>query len=178
MDYLNVKKVLWIPRGVFHDETTGHVDNIACFLCPGVIALTWTDDKSDPQYEISAEAYDYLMSTTDTHGRHFEIHKLHQPNPILITPEEANGVDAVEGSLPREAGDRTAASYVNFYTCNKGAIVPTFDDPHDQEALRTLQRLMPDRKVIGVPAREILLGGGNIHCITQQQSSGRIVISK
>jgi agmatine deiminase len=154
------------------------VDNIACFLRPGVIALTWTDDKSDPQHEISAEAYDYLMSTVDARGRRFEIHKLHQPNPILISSEEADGVDAVEGSLPRQAGDRMAASYVNFYSCNKGAIVPTFDDPHDQEAVQTLQRLMPDRKVVGVPAREILLGGGNIHCITQQQPSGKIVISK
>ena len=175
MNYLNVEKVLWIPRGVFHDETTGHVDNIACFLRPGVIALTWTDDKSDPQYEISAEAYDFLMSTTDAHGRRFEIHKIHQPNPILISPEEANGVDAVEGSLPREAGERMAASYVNFYISNGGAIVPTFDDPHDQDALKTLQRLMPDRKVVGVSAREVLLGGGNIHCITQQQPGGRNV---
>jgi agmatine deiminase len=171
-DYLNVDKILWIPRGVFHDETTGHVDNIVCFLRPGVVALTWTDDKSDPQYEISAEAYDYLVSNSDAKGRRIEIHKIHQPNPILITPEEADGVDAVEGSLPREAGDRMAASYVNFYFCNGGAVVPTFNDPHDQAALATLQSLLPDHKVVGVPAREVLLGGGNIHCITQQQPKG------
>jgi agmatine deiminase len=171
-EYLNVKKVLWIPRGVFHDETTGHVDNIACFIRPGVITLTWTDDKSDPQYEISAEAYDFLRSSTDAQGRHFEVHKIHQPDPILITAQEAEGVDAVEGSLPREAGDRMAASYVNFYTCNGGAVVPTFNDRHDQAALDTLQQLMPDRKLVGVFAREILLGGGNIHCITQQQPVG------
>ncbi len=168
-EYLNVEKVLWIPRGVFHDETTGHVDNLACYLRPGVIALTWTDDKSDPQYERSAEAYDYLMSQTDAKGRRLEVHKIHQPEPILIQPEEAEGVDSVNGTLPREAGDRMAASYINFYFCNGGAIVPTFGDPRDAEALATLQRLLPDRKVVGVPAREILLGGGNIHCITQQQ---------
>ena len=168
-DSLNVNKILWIPRGVFHDETSGHVDNIACFLRPGTLALTWTDDKSDPQYERSVEAYDFLMSNTDAQGRRFEIYKIHQPDPILITSEEAEGVDAVEGSLPRETGDRMAASYVNFYLCNGGAIVPTFNDPHDQVALDILQNLMPDRNVIGVPAREVLLGGGNIHCITQQQ---------
>jgi agmatine deiminase len=171
-DYLNVEKVLWIPRGVYHDETTGHVDNIACFLQPGVIALTWTDDRSDPQYEISADAYEYLMSSKDARGRSFEIHKLHQPNPIYITTEEADGVDAVDGSLPRQAGDRMAASYVNFYFCNGGAVVPTFNDPHDKAALDTLQRLLPNRKIVGIPAREILLGGGNIHCITQQQPRG------
>ncbi|NJD58573.1 MAG: agmatine deiminase [Anaerolineales bacterium] len=168
-EYLNVEKVLWIPRGVFHDETTGHVDNIACFLQPGEIALTWTDDKSDPQYERSAEAYDYLMSNRDARGRRFEVHKLHQPDPIFITPEEADGVDAVDGSLPREAGDRMAASYVNFYFCNGAAIVPTFGDRHDKAALDALQTWMPERKIVGIPAREILLGGGNIHCITQQQ---------
>lgn len=171
-EYLNVEKVLWIPRGVYNDETTGHVDNLACFLRPGEIALTWTDDRSDPQYERSAEAYDFLLSQTDARGRRFKVHKIHQPNPILITPEEAEGVDAVEGTLPREAGDRMAASYINFYFCNGGAVVPTFDDPHDALALETLQKLLPERKVVGVPAREILLGGGNIHCITQQQPRG------
>lgn len=168
-NYLNVDKVLWVPRGVFHDETTGHVDNILCYLRPGVVALTWTDDKSDPQYERSAEAYDYLMSQPDAKGRKLEVHKIHQPNPILIQPEEAEGVDAVNGTLPREAGDRMAASYINFYLCNGGAVIPAFGDPHDAEALKTLQKLLPDRRVVSVPAREILLGGGNIHCITQQQ---------
>ena len=153
----------------YHDETTGHVDNLACFLQPGVVALTWTDDRSDPQYECSAQAYDYLMSATDSRGRRLEVHKIHQPDPILIQLEEAEGVDAVDGTLPRQAGDRMAASYINFYLCNGGAIVPVFDDPHDTAALQTLQALLPDRKVVGLPAREILLGGGNIHCITQQQ---------
>jgi agmatine deiminase len=62
-----------------------------------------------------------------------------------------------------------AASYINFYLCNGGMVVPVFDDPHDALALQTLQNLLPERKIAGVPAREILLGGGNIHCITQQQ---------
>jgi agmatine deiminase len=66
-----------------------------------------------------------------------------------------------------------AATYVNFYLCNRGAIVPTFEDQHDQFALETLQKLLPHRKVVGVLAREILLGGGNIHCITQQQPRGK-----
>jgi len=172
-EYLNVEKILWIPRGVYNDETSGHVDNMACFLYPGTIALTWTDDKNDPQYERSNEAYDYIMSETDARGRKFTIHRIHQPNPIYIQPEEAQGVDKVEGTLPRQPGDRLAASYINFYFCNGGVVVPIFNDPHDVEALQTLQRLLPERQVVGVPAREILLGGGNIHCITQQQPQGR-----
>lgn len=168
-DYLNVNHFIWLNRGVYHDETNGHVDNICCFIRPGVVALTWTDDKADPQYEISQENYEILQAATDARGRKLEIHKIHQPNPILITEEESQGVDAVDGTLPREAGDRMAASYVNFYLCNGGAVVPTFNDPHDAPALDALQKLLPERKVVGVPAREILLGGGNIHCITQQQ---------
>jgi agmatine deiminase len=167
--YLGVEKVLWIPRGVFNDETSGHVDNLACFIRPAEIALTWTDDKSDPQYERSAEALEFLASQTDSKGRRLSIHKIHQPGPLFITREEAAGVDALEGTQPRRAGDRMAGSYINFYFCNGGAVVPTFDDPHDAAALDTLQNLLPDRRVVGVPAREILLGGGNIHCITQQQ---------
>jgi agmatine deiminase len=173
-EYLNVEKVLWIPRGVFNDETSGHVDNIACFIHPGEIALTWTDDQSDPQFERSAEAYDYLMSVTDAHDRRLLIHKIHQPDPILLTQEEADGIVLSEGTLPRNAGDRMAASYVNFYFCNGAAIIPTFGDRHDRLALDSYQKLMPDRKIVGVPSREILLGGGNIHCITQQEP-GNIV---
>lgn len=171
--YLNIKKFIWLNRGVYNDETNGHVDNICCFIRPGVVALTWTDDKSDPQYEISQENFEILQSVTDAKGRKLEIHKVHQPNPILITKEESEGVDAIEGTLPREEGDRMAASYINFYMCNGGAVVPTFGDPHDKPALEQLQKLMPERKVVSVPAREILLGGGNVHCITQQQPAAK-----
>jgi len=167
--YLNVEKILWIPRGVYHDETTGHVDNLACFLRPAEIALSWTDDKNDPQYDISNEAYDYLMSVTDAKGRKLAVHKIHQPNPILIAPGEAEGVDAVDGTLPRNSGDRLAASYINFYFCNGGVVMPVFHDPHDIATLEMLQKLLPERRIAAVPAREVLLGGGNIHCITQQE---------
>ena len=172
-EYLHVDKIIWLSRGVYNDETNGHVDNICCFIRPGVVALTWTDDQNDPQYEISMDAYQRLSSETDACGRKLEIHKIYQPGPIYITKEESEGVDAVEGTLPREEGDRLAGSYVNFYIANGGVIVPVFDDPHDAADLAIYQKLFPDRKVVGVPAREILLCGGNIHCITQQQPLGK-----
>ncbi len=167
--YLGVNKILWLNRGIFNDETNGHVDNICCFIKPGVVALAWTDDKSDPQYDISAENLEILNSVTDAKGRKLEVHKVHLPDPIHITAEESRGVLTMEGTLPRQAGDRLAASYINFYFCNGGVIVPSFNDPRDAQALEQLQKLIPDRKVVGVYAREILLGGGNIHCITQQR---------
>jgi agmatine deiminase len=168
-EYTGADKIIWLGQGVFNDETNGHVDNLCCYLRPGEVALTWTEDKSDPQYDISTDAYKRLISAVDARDRKLTVHKIHQPAPVLISREEADGVIPVEGTLPREAGARMAASYINFYICNHGVIVPTFGDPHDQAALETLTQLMPDHKVVGIPAREILIGGGNIHCITQQQ---------
>ena len=174
VDYLNVEKVIWLRRGVFLDETNGHVDNICSFVRPGVVVLSWTDDPTDPQYEISAENLEILSQAVDARGRRLEVHKIHQPGPITISEAESEGVDAVEGTLPRQPGDRLAGSYINFYLVNGGVIAPTFDDPHDAPALQTLQELFPERQVVGVPAREILLGGGNIHCITQQIPKGAV----
>lgn len=165
---LNVQKVLWIPNGIYNDETNGHVDNICNYVRPGVVVLAWTDDESDPQYAISKAAYDYLSSVTDAKGRKLEIHKLYVPKPILITKEESEGVDAIDGTLPRQEGDRLAASYANYYTGNGFVALPIFNDPNDKKAVDLLQALYPDRDIIPIYAREILLGGGNIHCITQQ----------
>ena len=167
-DYLNCSKVLWVPKGIYNDETNGHIDNICNFVKPGVVVLAWTDDENDPQYEISKAAYDYLSSETDAKGRKLEIHKLYVPSPVLITKEESLGVDAIDGTLPRQEGDRLAASYANYYTGNGFVALPVFNDPNDQKAIELLASLYPDRDIVPIYAREILLGGGNIHCITQQ----------
>lgn len=168
-DYLAVDRFIWLPRGCYNDETDGHVDNICCFVRPGVVALNWTEDRDDPQYQLSNEALEALSGVSDARDRKLEIHKIHQPEPITITREECAGVDRVEGTLPRQEGDRMAASYINFYIANGAIVAPFFDDPADKPALQKLRELFPHRRMVGIPAREILLGGGNIHCITQQQ---------
>lgn len=172
-EYLNLEKIIWIPFGIYNDETNGHVDNILHYVAPGKVVLAWTDDKEDPQYDICQKAYDILSTETDAKGRKLEIVKLYLPANVLITQEESEGVDSVDGTLPREEGDRLAASYANFYIANGGILVPAFDDPNDQKAVETLQSVFPERKVVSIYAREILLGGGNIHCITQQQPSAK-----
>jgi agmatine deiminase len=88
------------------------------------------------------------------------------------TEDEAWGVDTAEGSIPRRAGDKTAASYLNFLIVNGGVILPAFGDPNDAVARAKLEELFPERRVVTVPGREIVLGGGNVHCITQQQPRG------
>jgi agmatine deiminase len=170
--YLNVQTIIWLGQGVYNDETDGHVDNLCCFVRPGEVALTWTEDSGDPQHEISSDALKRLERARDARGRRLEVHKIHQPAPVTISREECEGVDRVEGTLPRREGDRLAASYINFYIANGGVVAPRFGDPRDGEALETLAGLFPNRRIVGVYAREILLGGGNIHCITQQQPAG------
>ena len=87
------------------------------------VVLTWTDDRSDPQYEISRDAYERLMQARDARGRRFKVHKLHQPSPLAMTRQEAEGVDAAEGTQPRDADSRLAASYVNFYLGTKRVVI-------------------------------------------------------
>jgi agmatine deiminase len=170
--YLGAEKVVWLGAGVFEDETDGHVDNLACFARPGVVLLTWTGDEDDPQHAISRDARERLENATDARGRSFDVVLLPSPGPLQISAEEAEGVDAAEGTQPRRAGDRMAASYVNFYLANSRIVYPLLDPRHDEGAADILGRTFPEREVVGVPAREILLGGGNIHCITQQVPRG------
>jgi agmatine deiminase len=167
--YLNVQKIIWLQDGVFEDETKGHVDNLCCFVRPGVVALTWTNDEADPQHAISQAAFEQLSRERDALERPLQVIKIHQPTPMTITPAEAAGIVPMPGSQARTAQQRLAGSYINYYVANGGVIVPQFHDQHDTAARETIQALFPDRKVVGIYAREILLGGGNIHCITQQQ---------
>jgi agmatine deiminase len=166
--YLGVDVIIWLGKGVHRDETDGHVDNLCAFTRPGELVLTWTDDRRDPQYEVSRDAHERLMQARDARGRRLKVHKLVQPGPLYMTKAEASGVDAAGGSQPREAGARLAGSYVNFYPGTRRVVVPLLDAKRDGAALRKLKALFPRREVVGVAAREILLGGGNIHCITQQ----------
>ncbi len=172
MEYLGVEKVIWFRRGLFMDETNGHVDNLFCFVTPGEVLLAWTDDKENPQYEVVQDCYRVLLESTDAKGRHFGIHKIPLPNPLRISAEEADGLDWVQGSLERKAGDLLAASYVNLYISNGSVIYPTFNDPADQIAQQILENCFPRRKIIGVYSRELFLGGGGIHSITLHQPSG------
>lgn len=172
-DYLGVSHVIWIAEGVPHDETDGHVDNLVCFVKPGVVLLTWCDDPADAHYAISRAAEAALKGARDAKGRDLVIEKIPMPTPMFYTQDEADGVDATASGMNRRAGERLAASYVNFYIANGAIIAPAFGVETDAAARAVLARLFPEREIVMIPAREILLGGGNIHCITQQQPAAR-----
>lgn len=171
--YLGARTVIWLGQGLVNDETDGHVDELACFVRPGVVALAWTDRRRDPQHARSRDAWERLKDATDARGRRLEVVRLPLPGPLRMTRREARGLIASESAWPRRPGERLAASYVNFYLSNGGLVMPLLDPRTDAAAARRLKSLFPDRRVVGVPTREVLLGGGNIHCITQQIPAAR-----
>lgn len=168
-DFLGVDKVIWLPYGIYEDETNEHVDNVAAFVGTAKVVLAWTDDESDPQYAMSAANLKVLEAETDAKGRPLTIYKMPIPDKTqVIEEEDLLGYRFAQGEDERTLGERLAASYVNFYVTNDAVLVPQFDDPQDKPARDLLQELFPHRRIVGIPARDILLGGGNIHCITQQ----------
>jgi agmatine deiminase len=170
---LGVQLVIWLPVGLDADEdTNGHVDNFCCFVAPGHVVLAWTDDEENEaeNYRRCRSALQVLSNTKDAHGRDLQVHKIPIPAPPLVyTEEEALSLRGPDSAVvTRQPGEKMAGSYVNFYISNKAVVVPQFGVPTDALAIQVLERLFPSRKIVGVRSREILLGGGNIHCITQQ----------
>lgn len=150
---LGVEKVIWLNKGLFGDDTDGHVDNSACFARPGEVIMLSCNDVSDPNYEIFMENLDILNNSTDTKGRAFKVHLIEQPKPI-----EYQGV-------------RQTHSYLNFYFVNDGIILPVFGGESsdlDEKARKSLEMIFPDRKIVTVDGSIVALGGGNVHCLTQQ----------
>ena len=170
--FLGIEKVLWLPRGIYMDETNEHVDNVCSFIRPGEVVLAWTDNENDPQYELSKADLDYLMNETDAKGRKIKVHKLPIPDvPVCCSQEDIDNYIFEPGEDEREVGERLVASYVNFYFANGRALVPQFGGDNtesDKRAVKILEELLPETEIVPIDARSILLGGGNIHCITQQ----------
>lgn len=170
--YLGGEKVLWLPRGIFNDETNEHVDNVCAFLRAGEVCLAWTDNESDPQYPLSAACLKYLEGETDARGRRLTIRRLPIPDiPVTVTAEDMDGYEFEDGEDMREVGERLAASYVNFYFTNGAVLLPQFggeNEESDKRAVRLMSEWLPERRIVPIDACRIIRGGGNIHCITQQ----------
>ncbi len=150
-DYLGATNVLWLGRGIAGDDTHGHVDDLARFVNPTTAVMVVESDRSDANYEPLQENLARLREMKDENGRPLRIETLPMPKPVWFD------------------GQRLPASYANFYIANKIVLVPTFSDPADRAALNTLAALFPEREVIGIAARDLVLGLGTLHCMTQQQ---------
>lgn len=173
-DYLNVEKVIWVKDGIDPEETNGHIDDVACYIAPGEVACIYTEDTENPFYETAKEAYEMLCASTDAKGRTLNVHKVCLPKkPTYLTQAACDTIDMDEAAEPRVSDEPCIASYMNFLIVNGAVIVPQYGDENDALALKEIQALFPDRKAIGVRSEEVVFGGGNIHCITQQQPAGK-----
>ena len=150
-EYLGVERIHWLGRGLVGDDTHGHIDDIARFVAERTIVAARAPEPPDPNHDALAENLDRLRAATGPDGAPFEIVELPMPAPIAY------------------GGQRVPASYLNFYLANGTVLVPTFNDPHDREALATLARLFPDREVRGIHAGDLIWGLGTLHCLTQQE---------
>jgi lysine decarboxylase len=168
--YCGVRKVIWVPHGIYKDETDEHIDNMVAFVKPGEVVMAWTERKSDPQYRYCQGTYKALEEAVDAKGRKLTIHKLPLPNkPLFETEEEAKGLVSTSDTLVKRAtGNRLAASYINFYQGKDFIVMPAFGIPEDETAFNILSKLYPHKTIHQINTRETLLGGGNIHCITMQ----------
>jgi agmatine deiminase len=149
---LGAKKVLWLGDGLMGDHTDGHVDNLARFVAPGVVACPRAQGRDDPNADVYDAAADALSEMADASGARLEVVRIASP-----------------GRIQDEDGEVVAASHMNFLIANRAVIAPVYDEAAGELALEALRRLFPTRKVIGLPSRAILTGGGSFHCITQQE---------
>ena len=177
-DYLGVEKVIWVKEGIDPEETNGHIDDVATFIAPGVMACIWTDDPEYPFYEQCHAAYETLSNAVDAKGRKMKVYKLCMPvNPLFMDQASCDTIDADENAEPRVADEPLIASYMNYLVTNHGVIVPQYGDENDQLAVDTLQKIYDEvwgegvYKCVGVQSEQVVFGGGNIHCITQQEPS-------
>ena len=149
---LGARKVLWLQDGLLNDHTDGHVDNLARFVAPGVVACPVSFGRDDPNADLYDATAHALSQMTDARGAALQVMRIASPGRI-IDPE----------------GAVSPASHMNFLIANKAVIAPLYEDQAGAFALEALASLFPERQVIGLPSRAILTGGGSFHCITQQE---------
>ncbi|MGH9686059.1 MAG: agmatine deiminase family protein [Candidatus Acidiferrales bacterium] len=148
--YLGVTNVLWLRNGIAGDDTHGHVDDLARFVDPTTVVTVVEDDPAEQNCAPLQENLALLRGMRDQDGRQLHVETLPMPEPVWFD------------------GQRLPASYANFYIANKIVLVPTFNDPADRVALDTLAALFPAREIVPIYCRDLVLGLGTIHCMTQQ----------
>ena len=150
-DTLGATNVLWLAGGIEGDDTDGHVDDFCRFVDPGTVVAAEEEDPQDPNHAPLAENLRRLRGMRDQDGKPLAVATLPMPPPL------------------RFGGLRCHASYANFYLANGVALVPVFEARSDARALAVLRELLPGREVVPIQARELVVGLGAVHCLTQQE---------
>jgi agmatine deiminase len=149
---LGARKVLWLDHGLMNDHTDGHVDNLARFVAPGIVACPASYGEDDPNaaaYDAAARA---LANLTDADGEALEVVRVPSPGRILSADHRV-----------------VPASHMNFVIANEAVIAPIYDARAGAWAVEALEVLFPRHKVVGLSSRALITGGGSFHCITQQE---------
>lgn len=161
-EYLGAERVVWLPFGVCGDETNGHVDNICAFTDENTVVLGWTEKDGEQKRRCLQN-----LKTLEMAG--LKVIKLPFPEKsVTFTQHDLDGFVYEEGEIERTLNEPLAASYVNFYVCNAAVLVPVFGDKNDKKALKILRKAFFYKEIIPIFTRDLILGGGNIHCLTQQ----------
>ena len=150
-NYLGVTNILWLGNGIAGDDTHGHVDDLTRFVNETTVVTIVEEDRRDANFAALQENLTRLRRMKDQDGRPLQVETLPMPKAVYFD------------------GQRLPASYANFYIANGLVIVPTFNDANDRVALNTLAKVFPGREVVGIHCRDLVLGLGTLHCMTQQE---------
>jgi agmatine deiminase len=150
-EQFGVTNVLWLGNGIAGDDTHGHVDDLTRFVSPATVVTIVEENASDANYAVLRDNLARLKSMKDQDGKALQVETLPMPAPVYFD------------------GFRLPASYANFYVANRVVLVPTFNDASDRVALNLLAKHFPGREVVGINCRDLVLGLGTIHCMTQQE---------
>ncbi len=150
-EYFGIQKVLWLGDGIEGDDTDGHVDDIARFVGPTLVAACVEDDPNHPNHEALDTNLRILQTATDAHNRPIRVVELPMPRDVM-----------------GDEGKPLPASHANFLITNGVVLMPTFGGSSDEVARRRLQQCFKDRPVVGLDCKDLAWGMGTIHCLSQQ----------
>jgi agmatine deiminase len=152
-DYLGAPHVIWLGRGIFGDDTHGHVDDLTRFVAADTVVTMVENNPRDVNHKPLRDNLRRLRNARDQAGKPLNIVELPMPGPVVFERR------------------RLPASYANFYIANGIVLVPVFNDPNDRIALNTLAALFPTRQIVPIYSGDLIWGLGTMHCMTQQQPS-------
>jgi agmatine deiminase len=150
-DYLGAPHAIWLGRGIFGDDTHGHVDDLTRFVAPDTVVTMVENNPRDVNHKPLRDNLRRLRAAGDQAGKPLNVVDLPMPGPAVFEQR------------------RLPASYANFYIANGVVLVPVFNDPNDRIALNTLATLFPTREIVPIYSGDLVWGLGTMHCMTQQQ---------
>lgn len=149
-EFLGIDEAIWLGDGVVGDDTDGHIDNLARFFGPTSVVTIVEADRSDPNHAPLADNLARLKAFRDTRGRALDVVELPVPAPVM------------------HEGQRLPASYANFYIANEIVLMPAYGGPGDDVARGILAECFPQRRIVPIDCRPLVVGLGALHCLTQQ----------